>query len=129
MAFKGTSIAAEIGGKRFTPGTYYSTTINIAASTTITLDGLNQKNPKFLFQCDAALSTGASTNFILLNGAKSENILWAVGAAATIGASSVLEGSILAGGAITLGAGAEVRGCVLAVAAAGFGAGCSVNAN
>jgi hypothetical protein len=93
------------------------------------LDGQNQQDPVFIFQATNTLATAASTKFILVNGAKAENILWAVGAAATTGASSVLEGSILAGAAITLGAGAEVRGCVLAVAAAGFGAGSSVNAN
>jgi hypothetical protein len=130
MTVKGTPVRAAIGGKTtFTPGAYYSATaISIAASTTITLDGFNQKNPSFLFQSDAALTTGASINFILLNGAKSEKILWAVGAAATIGASSVFEGSILAGAAITLEAQSEVRGCVLAKAAVLFGAGCSVNA-
>jgi hypothetical protein len=129
MAFEGTPIAAEIGGKTFTPGTYYSTTITAGVSTIVTLDGRNQPDPVFIFQAITTLATAASTKFILVNGAKAENILWAVGAAAATGASSVLEGSILAGGAITLGAGAEVRGCVLAVAAAGFGAGSSVNAN
>jgi hypothetical protein len=129
MAFQGTPIAAEIGGKTFTPGTYYSTTITAGVSTTITLDGQNKPDPMFIFQALATLATGATIKFILVNGAKAENILWAVGAAAATGASSVLEGSILAGGAITLGAGAEVRGCVLAVAAAGFGDGSSVNVN
>jgi hypothetical protein len=129
MAFSGTSMPAEIGGKTFTPGTYYATDITIAASTTITLDGQNQPDTVFLFQATATLAIGADTKFILINGAKSENILWAVGAAAATGASSVFEGSILAGAAITLGAGAKVRGCVLAIAAVGFGAGSSVNAN
>jgi hypothetical protein len=128
MAFNGTSIAPEIGGKTFTPGTYYSTDITTAASTTITLDGQNQPNPVFLFQA-TTLGTGANTTFILVNGTKSENILWAVGAAAATGASSVLEGSILSGAATSLGAGAEVHGCVLALAAVGFGAGTSVTAN
>jgi hypothetical protein len=127
MARPATLIAAAMGGVTFTPGTYYSTALSTAASTTVTLDGLDQMNPVFLFQSGSTLVTGASTHFILINGARPENILWAVTAAVTTGASTVLEGSIMAGAAVNLGAGTEVRGCILAIAAVTFGAGCSIN--
>jgi hypothetical protein len=42
------------------------------------------------------LITAADTYFNLINGAKAENVLWALGTAATLGARSVVEGSIMA---------------------------------
>jgi hypothetical protein len=114
-------MAIEMGGLTFTPGTYRSASaINFAFNTVVTLDGLNQENPMFLFQAGSTLITAADTYFILTNGAKAENIIWALGTAATLGANSVLEGSILAGSAITFGTKSEIRGCALAKTAVTF---------
>jgi hypothetical protein len=111
----------EIGGKTFMPGTYRSgSAINLASGSNVTLDGNNEMNPKFLFQAGTTLVTAASTYVILKNGAKAENILWALGSAATLGAASVLEGSILAGTAITFGDQTELRGCAIAMSAVTF---------
>jgi hypothetical protein len=79
----------------------------------VTLDGLNDPNPMLLLQASSALVTASNTYFNLINGAKAENILLALGTAATLGASSVLEGSNLAGTAITFGTKSELHGCAL----------------
>jgi hypothetical protein len=114
-------MAIEIGGETFTPGAYCSdSAINFAYGTTVTLDGLNKPNPNFLFIAGSTLVTGAVTSFNLINGAKAENVLWALGTAATLGANSILEGSILAGTAITFGTKSELRGCALAQSAVTF---------
>jgi hypothetical protein len=111
----------EIGGKTFTPGTYRSgSAITFAYGTVVTLDGLYEPNPEFLFIAGSTLVTAADTHFILTNGAKAENVLWALGTDATIGANSVVEGSILAGNAITFGTKSELRGCALAQSAVTF---------
>jgi hypothetical protein len=115
------ALAIEIGGLTFTPGTYRSdSAINFAHGTVVTLDGENESNPVFLFQAGSTLVTAADTSFILINGAKAENVLWALGTAATLGANSVLEGSILAGTAITFGTQSELHGCALALSAVTF---------
>jgi hypothetical protein len=117
----GKTMAIEIGGLTFTPGTYRSgSAINFAHGTVVTLDGGGDENAKFLFQAGSAMTTAADTSFILQNGAKAENVIWALGTAATLGARSILEGSILAGSAITIGTEAEVRGCALAKTAVTF---------
>jgi hypothetical protein len=109
------SMDIEIGGKTFTPGTYRSgSAINFVHGTVVTLDGENHSKPEFLFIAGSTLVTAADTTFILKNGAKAENVLWALGSAATLGANSILEGSILAGTAITFGANSTLRGCALA---------------
>jgi hypothetical protein len=123
MIKKANQIDAEIGGVTFTPGTYYSETITISAATTVTLDGAGV----YIFQSGSTLVTGGDTNFILRNGAEAKNIFWALGSSAVIGASSVLEGSIMAGSAITLGAESKVSGCVLATAEVTVAGGCSVS--
>jgi hypothetical protein len=121
--FEETPIANEIGGSSFTPGTYRSgSAINFAAGTVI-LDGNYEANPEFLFIAGTTLVTAANTRFILKNGAKAENVIWALGTAATLGANSVLEGSILAGTAITFGAESELHGCALAQSAVTFESG------
>jgi hypothetical protein len=108
----------EIGGLTFTPGTHRSdSAINFAYGTVVTLDGRNETNPVFLFIAGSTLVTAADTYFILKNGAKAENVRWALGTAATLGANSVIEGSILAGTSITFGTKSKLYGCALAQAA------------
>jgi hypothetical protein len=117
----GIAMAIEIGDLTFTPGTYRSgSAINFAYGTVVTLDGNNEDNPVFLFQALSTLVTAADTYFILKNGAKAENVYWALGTAATLGANSVVEGSILAGTAITFGTKSELHGCALAQSAVTF---------
>jgi hypothetical protein len=116
----GKAMDIEIGGKTFTPGTYRSgSSINFAQGT-VTLDGRNEPNPIFRFQAVSTLVTAANTRFILKNGAKAQNVLWALGTAATLGANSVLEGSILAGTAITFLTKSKLNGCALAQSAVTF---------
>ncbi len=111
----------EIGGMTFTPGTHrFDSAINFAFGSSVTLDGNNEINPKFLFQAGSTLVTAAETYFILKNGAKAENVIWAIGSGVTLGANSVGEGSIMAGTAITFGTGSELRGCALALSAVTF---------
>jgi hypothetical protein len=109
----------EIGGLTFTPGTYRSGSF-IAISSVVTLDGLNQTNPTFLFQALEYLATVPNVYFILINGAKPQNIFWALGEAALLSGGITLPGSILAGTNIAFGAGAEVQGCALAQTAVTF---------
>jgi hypothetical protein len=121
-AHSAATIAAEIGGVTFEPGTYSSGTINIAALTNVTLDGKGDPNSVFIFQSGATMVTEANCQIILSNGAKAENVLWVLGTAFTSGADNVFKGSILAGSAITFGARNVVHGNVIARTAITFGA-------
>jgi hypothetical protein len=120
-------MAIELGGQTFTSGTYRAgSSMNLAASAFVTLDGQGDPNSKFFFQAGTTLITGANTYVNLINGAKAENVLWALGSAATLGAGSIIQGSILAGTSITFGALSEVHGCALALAAITFPSAASV---
>ena len=121
MNLDSTAMAIEIGGLTFTPGVYHSgSAINFAFGTVVTLDGENQPNPTFIFQAMSTFVTAADTHFILINGAKAENVIWVLGTAATLGARSIVEGSILAKSAITFGANSVLHGCALAQTAVTF---------
>jgi acyl-coenzyme A thioesterase PaaI-like protein len=136
----------EIGGLTFGPGTWRSgTTITAVAGTTITLDGQNDRDSKFLFQAATTLTVGIGCHIVLINEARVENVVWAVGTtvttganvnfigsimagtAVTFGANTILEGSILALTAVTLGAENQVNGCIVALTAITFGAKNSVS--
>ena len=114
-------VAVEIGNTVFLPGTYRAgTSMNFAYGTTVTLDGNGDENSVFLFQAGSTLVTAANTYFILKNGAKASNIIWALGTAATLGARSVVQGSVLAGTAITMGTNSKIIGCAIAMTAITF---------
>jgi hypothetical protein len=113
---------AELGGQTFTPGTWRSTTINIVAGMVVTLDGQNEPNPVFLFQAVSTMLTGVGCKIILINGAKAENVLWALGTTFTSGTDNDFQGSIVAGAAITVGTANTMRGHLVARTAITFGA-------
>jgi hypothetical protein len=119
-------IAVGVGGFTFTPGTYRSVGGIVAdAGTIVTLDGLNEANPEFVFQ-STTLVFGAGVSVVLTNGARPEHVLWVATSIVTVGADSFLRGSILGGAAIGFGAGTQMQGCVLAQSTVTLGAICYI---
>ena len=87
-------------GPTYVPGLYRSASpIGIGAGFTITLDAQNNPDAVFIFQTDAALTTGTNSTVVLANGAQAKNVWWIVGSAATLGVSSVFKGTVIANGA------------------------------
>jgi hypothetical protein len=115
-------LVPEIGGLTFTPGTWYSSTITAGAGATVILDGQGDPNSEFLFQSNTTMLMGAGVKIILINGAKAENVAWALGTTLTVGTDALIEGSILAGTVITFGARTVVEGSILAGDSITFGA-------
>ncbi|MHB8930890.1 MAG: ice-binding family protein, partial [Melioribacteraceae bacterium] len=87
---------------------------------TLTLSGT--ASAIFIFQMSTTLTTAASSSVILSGGVVWTNVFWQVGSSATLGASSVLEGTILANTSISSGDGAQVHGRLLAGAVTSSGA-------
>jgi hypothetical protein len=119
----GEATEPEISGKTFKSGIYKASgsgTFNIKANTNVTLDG---EGP-YLFQATSTMLTGANVNIILTNanGAKAEDVAWALGSASTSGADNTFQGSIRAGSVITVGARNTVHGSVFAGTAVSLGA-------
>jgi hypothetical protein len=103
----------DLSGKIFTPGVYESPAA-WSISSDVTLDGLGAENAVFVFRNVGAITTAASINIILTNGALPKNVYWVTDAAFTTGASSNFAGRVLSTGAATLGASTHFRGQILA---------------
>ena len=110
-----TTPTTQLGGLVLIGGVYAAPgKAALGLTGTLTLDGGGNSNSVFIFQTDFALDTAASSNISLINGALECNVFWQVGGSATLGASSVFAGSILAQTAITVGAGVGFHGHALA---------------
>lgn len=71
-------------------------------------------DPAFIFQMGSTLITDTSSQIILINGARADNVFWQVTCSATLGEYSSFEGTIMALTSIDLGTGATVDGRLLA---------------
>jgi hypothetical protein len=110
----------DIANTTYGPGVYTSTGGITFTAGNVTLDGQGDSNAVFLFQAASTLVTGEYTSFELINGARAENIFWGLGSAATLGAYSVFEGTILAYTAISIGTSTIIHGRALAQTAVTF---------
>lgn len=110
-----------LDGLTITPGVY-----NMPNATSlhgnVTLDGMGQTNPLFIFKIGGAFTTTAPYKVLVTNGASLNNVYWRMGGAVTLvsGDTSVFRGIIivLSAGAIHLGNGATLLGKALTQAGA-----------
>jgi len=115
----GAVLPADIGGlpAAFPPGVYRTTSAQPSLGITgnLTLDGGGNPNSVWIFQIVSTLTTAANnSHIILINGASSQNVFWQVGSSATLGTTTVFQGTIMAQASITLTTGATLNGRALA---------------
>ena len=105
----------ELGGLTLAPGLYRSGISSFAiTSSDLTLDAQGDPNAVFIFQMPSSTLTVLSgRKVILAGGANAANIFWQVGSSATLGTTTVTEGTILASASITLDTGAVLNGRAL----------------
>ena len=107
-------VLTELAGQTLVAGVYTSASGTFGMSGTLTLDGANNANSVFIFQTASTLITGGTGNINLIRGAQACNIFWKIGSAATLGAGSNIDGTIMAHDSISLGSGVTVIGRLLA---------------
>jgi len=112
------TISGNLGGQTLTPGLYKSTSSLEISSGDLTLDAQGNADAVFIFQMQSTLTTTAGRQVILSGAAKSTNVFWQVGTSATLGSTSVFQGTVMADQAITMDTAATLNGRVLARVAA-----------
>lgn len=108
------TVPVELGGTTKTPGVYDSPAGTFGITGTLTLDAQGDPNAEFIFKAASTLITASASNVVLINGARSTNVVWLVGSSATLGTNSLLRGNILALTSITVTTGVQVDGRTLA---------------
>src|SRR5678809_1805736 len=96
------TVAGNLGGQTLTPGLYKSTSSLAISSGDLTLDAQGDPNAVFIFQMASTLTATSGRAVILAGGAKASNVFWQVGSSATLGTTSVFNGTIMADQSITL---------------------------
>lgn len=99
-----------LGGQTLAPGVYDGGALDLTG--TLILSG--GVDDVWIFRAATTLITAASSQVVLSGGARAANVYWVVGSSATLGASSVFQGNIMALASITVGAGAKIDGRALA---------------
>jgi hypothetical protein len=106
----GQTLGMSPGPVVLTPGVYcFGSSAQLTG--TLTLSG----NGVYVFQIGSTLISAANSSVVLANGAKAENVFWQVGSSATLGASTFLEGSILAHISASVTGGSSVAGHIFAL--------------
>jgi hypothetical protein len=106
-------ILGDLGGVTLTPGVYAAGAALTLAGT-LTLDAQGNSAAVFILQAGSTLGTAAGSQVNLAGGAQACNVFWQVGSSATLGASSLLTGTILASTSISMGDGITIAGRALA---------------
>lgn len=111
------TIVPAMGGQTLTAGIYgFGGAASIGG--VLTLDAKNDPKASFIFKIGGALSVGAASRVVLLNGASASRVFWQVNGAAAIGAQSTFAGVLIANGAIQLSDGVALQGQVLSIGGA-----------
>jgi hypothetical protein len=111
-----TAISADLGGQTLTSGVYQDNgaPASLSLTGTLTLNAQGDPNAVFIFKSASTLTTAASSQISLINGAQACNVFWQVGSSATLGTNSVFKGNILALTSITDNGGSTIAGRLLA---------------
>ena len=109
-----TTVATELGSTTKNAGVYNSLSGTFGITGALTLDAQNDPSAVFIFKTASTLVTAAGSTVVLTGGAQACNVFWEIGSSATLGANSILKGSMLVFTSATLTTGAAVEGRILA---------------
>jgi hypothetical protein len=114
-------IASDLAGLTLTPGVYCTPTEKfVVSAATVTFDAQGDSKAEWIFQTAETVNTAGYTSMKLANNAEANNIYWAIGSAANLGAYSNFIGNILANTAINVGTNSVVVGRALGQTAVTF---------
>jgi hypothetical protein len=96
------TLPADLAGQVLVGGVYEFTGGAALNTGILTLNGQNNPNSFWDFKIASTLDTATGSSIILINGADPNRVFWAVGSSASLGASSVFQGTIVAQASISM---------------------------
>ena len=108
------AIAGNIGGQTLAPGLYRSTSSLAISSGDLTLSGGGNPNGIFIFQVASTFTTTSGRTVILTDDAQAGNVFWQIGSSATLGTTSVMEGTVMAHDSVSMMTGSVLNGRAMA---------------
>ena len=109
------NLPGDIGGMTLLPGVYCNSSTSVGITGTVTLNGNGNPNAVFIFQIGTTLTTASNNSSVnLIGGAQASNVFWQVGSSATLGTSTIFNGTIMALASISVNTGAVLNGRALA---------------
>ena len=115
-ATRGTPIAisGDLHGLTLYPGLYESgTSLEISPGGLLYLDAQGDDDAVFILRSATSITTESTSEVVLQNGAHAGNVYWTAGSTVTLGTSSIMKGTMLAGTSIAVLTGAHLEGRVL----------------
>jgi type VI secretion system secreted protein VgrG len=95
----------DLGGLTLLPGVYkFNTSAQLTGQ--LTLNGLGDPNADFVFQIGSTLTTASASSVLLEGDTAGGNVFWDVGSSATLGTTTMFQGSVIAVTSATLTTGA-----------------------
>ena len=114
-----TPISGNINGLTLVPGLYESgTSVEISPAGILYLDAQGDGNAVFIIRSATSITTEATSEVVLTNGANAANIYWVAGSSVTLGVNSKMKGTIIASTSISLLTGSRLDGRALIQGAA-----------
>ena len=108
------SISGDLNGLTLYPGLYESlTSVEISAGGVLYLDAQGDGNAVFIIRSETSITTEGSSEVVLAGGAKATNVYWTAGSTVTLGTTSIMKGTLIAGTSISLLTGATLEGRAL----------------
>ena len=115
LTFTSDLTGQNLAGLNLQPGVFKYNDAAAFTSGVLTLDGMNQANPLFVFQIGSTLTSSGTVSFNFINGATANNLWFQVGSSATLGSGASFAGTIIASASDTLDTGASLNGRVFAL--------------
>jgi hypothetical protein len=107
-------VEADLSGLTLLPGVYTSgSTMQIAVSGVLTLDGNGDPNAVWIFQVGSALTVNNNAKVLMVGQGKAANVFWAIGSSSTLGGGVTFVGNVLAQESNSVGTGSVVEGRLL----------------
>lgn len=101
----------NLAGQALGPGVFSAGSLTNSGA--VTLNALGDTTATFIIISNTTLTADSTSQVVLTNGARADNVYWIVGTSATLGQNSVWYGNILADQSITLDTGARIFGRAL----------------